>query len=232
MPYFPLIHAPVHYSHGRRSAPLISRLRAEAASPPHPLSPPSGSPSVLFAIPHGRDVLPALSYNLRCISAALYLPPSCLPRLRGPLPSLSASSSSRASFRTSAAINSLSLFAFVSPNVLFLFQLRILPSFALRYHCFAFPQFRLSSFLFNLSRFVFSKGPPVTISTFFSFNRHARLCRFVFLTSAFYVYRSPFLNLRWTALWPRRLICIIVFIWICDEPHDSLIRLEYCLFIR
>lgn len=30
MPYFPLIHAPVHYSRGRRSTPLISRLRTKS----------------------------------------------------------------------------------------------------------------------------------------------------------------------------------------------------------
>jgi len=31
VPYFPLIHAPVHYSRGRRSTPLISRLRTKSS---------------------------------------------------------------------------------------------------------------------------------------------------------------------------------------------------------
>lgn len=64
MPSFPLIHAPVHYSHGRRSAPLISRLRAEAVSPPIPF--PSSSPSVLFAIPlpHRRGATCYLPYPI------------------------------------------------------------------------------------------------------------------------------------------------------------------------
>lgn len=129
--YFPLIHALVHYSHGRQSAPLISRLRVEACKALLlPSSFPSSSPSVLFAIllPHRRVSILSSRYNLR-ISAALYPPPSCLLRLCESLPPLSTSSSSRTSFRTFAAIlsrtYSLRLPSFVLPSALFLFQLPI-----------------------------------------------------------------------------------------------------------
>lgn len=93
MPYLPLIHAFVHYSHGRRSVPLILRLCVVEARARPFCSPPAPQPLFLVQFPNGSlcysATIPTCTYlssSLRCISATLYPPPSCLPRLCDPAP--------------------------------------------------------------------------------------------------------------------------------------------------
>lgn len=147
--------------------------------------------------------------------------PLCLSRLCGPLSSSSSSLLRIVLCRLLSRTNFLPLSSFISLSALFLFQLLI---------CIAGLPFSISSFLYfaifclfvivvstffssSVSRrlfnlFFFSKSRAdlsITTSTFLR-SLHTRLCCLMFLTSAFYVHKNFFLNLRWPARWSRCLL--------------------------
>lgn len=113
VPYFPLIHAPVHYSRERRSTPLISRLRTKSTtvSPSvlHPrylyLSVPVPGYYIYHTIPP-----PPCSLSCRplCRIFAVFLP-----RYTHPLLSVSLAECSLSLLPDARIISSLSVFFFL-----------------------------------------------------------------------------------------------------------------------
>lgn len=172
--YFPLIHTPVHYSHGRRNAPLISRLRVEARARRFSFHPFSHS---RFSI--GFSLL--FCYLTYPIASDVSLPPFILRRHVYSLQIFSISSSNRASFRTFAAIlqTPFSYFFCFTEYSLSLSVLR--ESFLLHLFVVCFAIFCLFVVviliflcfvsLFNLLHFVSSKGRtnPPTYDDFYFF---------------------------------------------------------------
>lgn len=226
MSYFPLIHAPVHYSHGRLSVPLISHLCVETCA--RRSFSPLFNPLIPFSI---RSPISSLCYSattptcsyplaLRRISATLYIPPLCLPRLCGSLPPPLRTAHRFVPAAISSRTNFLLLHSFYfTASALFLSSISIhiadplfsLSSFScfcrlssLRYRCFDFPQSRIVSSTFYAlfpQKFMLIRL-CIMIFIFPHFFQSSRT--FIFLTSAFYVHTYVhtgviFLNLRYTA---------------------------------